>query len=71
MLPHGTTVLSVNASGASAWTTTSRVSTIHPDGTRKNYFLKVRTPFNGRSRHTMLIKVDARDSARVVNTAGS
>ncbi|KAI9792950.1 MAG: hypothetical protein M1816_001272 [Peltula sp. TS41687] len=42
VLPRDTKVLSAEAWGKSAWTTTARVSTIQPNGKPKNYFLKVR-----------------------------
>lgn len=41
-LPQGTTFLSVENFGTSAWTVTGRVMAMEPDGTEKPYFLKVR-----------------------------
>ncbi len=43
-LPAGTKVVSANSCGVSAWTKTAKVSVILPDGTPKNYFLKVIPP---------------------------
>lgn len=40
-LPKGTTFLSVENFGTSAWTVTGRVMALEPDGTEKPYFLKV------------------------------
>ena len=43
-LPKGTTVISAESCGVSAWTRTAKVSVVLPDGTAKRYFLKVRIP---------------------------
>jgi hypothetical protein len=40
-LPQGTTFLSVENFGTSAWTVTGRVMALELDGTEKPYFLKV------------------------------
>jgi protein-ribulosamine 3-kinase len=40
-LPQGTTFLSVENYGKSAWTVTGKISALEPDGTEKPYFLKV------------------------------
>ena len=42
-MPEGTTVVSAEAFGYSAWTITARVTAILSDGTPKKYFLKVPT----------------------------
>lgn len=54
-LPQGTTFLSVENFGTSAWTVTGRVTALEPDGTEKPYFLKVynTAPFTRhQDRHT-------------------
>ena len=51
-LPQGTTFLSVENFGTSAWTITGRVVAMEPNGTEKPYFLKVCStivPFTGHS----------------------
>lgn len=40
-LPEGSTFISVEHFGTSAWTVTGRVVAQNPDGTQSDYFLKV------------------------------
>lgn len=40
-LPKGTSVISADSFGSSAWTVTARVNVVSPDGAPKSYFLKV------------------------------
>ena len=44
VLPEGTRIVTAESCGISAWTKTSKVSVILPDGSRKRYFLKVTLP---------------------------
>lgn len=43
-MPSGTTIVSAESCGVSAWTKTAKVSVILPDGSPKRYFLKVGLP---------------------------
>ena len=47
-MPNGTTIISAESHGVSAWTKTAKVSVILPDGSPKRYFLKVRMPWTYR-----------------------
>jgi protein-ribulosamine 3-kinase len=69
-LPHGTTFLSVENFGTSAWTVTGRVMALEPDGTEQPYFLKVRdtAPFP-KMKAIMLIRPACR--LRMVSTVAS
>jgi len=40
-MPEGTKIISAISSGVSAWARTAKVAVNQPDGSRKNYFLKV------------------------------
>ena len=40
-LPQGTSVISADTFGYSAWTVTAKINATNPNGAQKSYFLKV------------------------------